>query len=290
VLAKNNKPCYFTVVPYNGKVRGTAAHVSTYAGDNNASDITLRTFTANVPERSKGTIAAFSNSPMNSGVTFTSSNSNVATVTNTGVIQAKKIGSFSITATAHNGLRKTFAAKVTRMYPSKVTIAGSKTRSVKSGASLQLSASAADGTDKTIKWKSSNKDIATVTKNGLVKAVGCGTVKITAYGGHFSDTKSATAKVTFNVTGNAEAIVGWAEKIAKDNRFGYSMNTSRGRLDRFCYFCHGTKVSKDYDCASFVAAAVAHGLGDPAMLKYCKSSGGCTTLYNTLKKNGWNDM
>lgn len=290
VLAKNNKPVVFTVIPYNGTVRGNLARVTTYAGDNNATAITLRTLTSNVPERSNGAISVVSNNPANSFVSLTSSNSSIAAVTSAGVIQAKKIGSVNITATAHNGLKRAFRVNVIRMYPTKVTIAGASKRSLKSGATMTLIATAANGANRTIKWKSSNKNIATVTSNGVVKAVGCGTVKITASGGHFADTKAAKAKVTLNVTGNAEAVVVWAEKIARDNRFGYSMNTSRGRLDRFCYFCHGSKVSKDYDCASFVAAAVAHGLGDPAMLKYCRSSGGCTTLYNTLKKNGWKDM
>lgn len=130
-------------------------------------------------------------------VTWSTSNSKVATVSN-GTVKAAGNGTATITAKAANGLKA--ECKVTVSQASeKVTIeisnqtVSGKTLSVKKGKTYTLKAevspSSTASANKKIKWSTSNKKIATVTSAGKVKIVGKGTVKITA---KTADNKSAT--------------------------------------------------------------------------------------------------
>jgi len=111
-------------------------------------------------------------------VTYKSSNNKVASVTQGGVIRAKKKGNAVITVTTAN--QKTCRIKVTvRQAPKKVTI-GAKNRTLKKGKTLRLrvklpSGSAAFG----IRYNSSRKKIATVDAKGNVKAIRKGSTVIT---------------------------------------------------------------------------------------------------------------
>lgn len=136
-------------------------------------------------------------------VTWSTSNSKVATVSN-GTVKAAGNGIATITAKAANGLKA--ECKVTVSQASeKVTIeisnqtVSGKTLSVKKGKTYTLKAevspSSTASANKKIKWSTSNKKIATVTSAGKVKIVGKGTVKITA---KTADNKSAT--VTFKAS------------------------------------------------------------------------------------------
>ena len=62
---------------------------------------------------------------------------------------------------------------------------------------LKATVSPADATDNSIVWKSSNKDVATVSSSGKVTATGVGTCTITATAGDESGVK-ATCKITVN--------------------------------------------------------------------------------------------
>ncbi len=111
-------------------------------------------------------------------VTYKSSNNKVASVTQGGVIRAKKKGNAVITVTTAN--QKTCRIKVTvRQAPKKVTI-GAKNRTLKKGKTLRLrvklpSGSAAFG----IRYNSSRKKNATVDAKGNVKAIRKGSTVIT---------------------------------------------------------------------------------------------------------------
>ncbi len=62
---------------------------------------------------------------------------------------------------------------------------------------LKAAVSPTDATDNSIVWKSSNKDVATVSSSGTVTATGVGTCTITATAGDGSGAK-ATCKITVN--------------------------------------------------------------------------------------------
>lgn len=127
----------------------------------------------------------------NKKVTFSSSKPKVASVNSKGKITAKKAGTTVITVKTANGKKAT--CKVTVKVPStklfltgKVNVVKGKTKT------LYATVLPSDSTDK-ITWKSSNKKVVTVDKNGKIKGIKAGTATITAKS---TSGKKATCKVT----------------------------------------------------------------------------------------------
>lgn len=100
--------------------------------------------------------------------TFKSANNRAATVSSSGRITAKGWGSTTIYTYVGN---KTLRTKVTIVQINKKNV------TLKPG---DTSALTLWGANNTVKWKSNNKKVATVSENGLVTATGNGTATITA--------------------------------------------------------------------------------------------------------------
>ena len=127
-------------------------------------------------------------------VTWESSNTEVATVDANGVIKALKAGETTITAKLA-GFSVAIKAVVAE---ASVPVTGIKldksTADMKTGATLQLTATIEpeNATSKNVEWTSSDAETATVDQNGLVNAVKAGTVTITATANGFSTTCAIT--------------------------------------------------------------------------------------------------
>ena len=123
-------------------------------------------------------------------ITWTSSNTKVATVNSKGKVTAKKAGTATITARTSNGKKVT--CKVTVKAP-KVTLKKTSAN-VKVGntTAIQIK-STYPANDEVKSYKSSNKKVATVNKNGKVTGVKKGKATITV-------TMKSGAKATFKVT------------------------------------------------------------------------------------------
>ena len=128
-------------------------------------------------------------------ITWTSSNSNVATVNSSGLVVGKSAGTATITA-AGESKSATCTVTVTdgttpTPPPSTETITINKTTaSVKVDETVQLQAQSSKGA--TITWTSSGTDVATVSSTGLVTGKKVGTTTITARG----ESATATCQVT----------------------------------------------------------------------------------------------
>ena len=127
---------------------------------------------------------------------FTSSDSSVATVNQSGVIQVLKEGNAIITVSSSNGLAKdtTYVSVYkkgastvvdgepikTDNYPKSLTVSP-QSLNLKLGGSSQLIASVLpEKSNNQISWSSTNSRVATVDSNGLVSAVGMGSATIIA--------------------------------------------------------------------------------------------------------------
>lgn len=93
-----------------------------------------------------------------------------------------------------------------KIHPQSVSIDNPNPNILNNGESIQLKAtvSPSNTTDKTITWTSSNEGVATVDKNGLVKALSAGTAIVTAMSTNAEIKASATIRVnqTKNYIGN----------------------------------------------------------------------------------------
>ncbi len=131
-------------------------------------------------------------------VTWTSTDSNIATVSNLGVITPKKAGTVTITTKTSNG--KTASVKV-RVYDKTIevnSISLNKTSAnMYVGDTLQLSStiSPSNATDKGVVWSSSNERVVKVDNSGKVIAIGKGSAVISVTTGN-----NKTANCTFTIS------------------------------------------------------------------------------------------
>ena len=116
----------------------------------------------------------------NQGVTWSSSNKSVATVTIGGTICAIGVGTTTITVTTEDGDFK--ASCELTVFPILIeSIELNETKvSLNVGEIKQLSVTVypSDATDRTVAWKSSNPSVATVSDSGKVTAIAEGTANI----------------------------------------------------------------------------------------------------------------
>jgi uncharacterized protein YjdB len=136
----------------------------------------------------------------NKKVTWKSSDPSIASVNKTtGKVTTKKTGKVTITCTAADGSGVKATCKITVKQPvTKITLSKSKV-TLKKGKTVTLKKTVepSSANTKTVTWKSSNKKVATVDKNGKVKAVGPGTATITCTATDGSGKKATcTVKVT----------------------------------------------------------------------------------------------
>jgi uncharacterized protein YjdB len=128
-------------------------------------------------------------------VSWSSSNTAVATVDANGVVLAVAAGPATITATSE-GQSGTAAITVTALAIASVQVTPAS-GSIEVGQTLQLTATPKDAggnplSGRTVTWSSNNTAVATVDANGVVSGVTAGPATITAT----SESKSGTAEIT----------------------------------------------------------------------------------------------
>lgn len=133
-------------------------------------------------------------------ILYSSSDKNIATVNEKGLIFAKSVGTASITLKAADGVSKTISVTVTAARINVTEIAVSSTDeniSIVKGRTHRLNATVKpdNATDKTLTYSSDHEDIASVDTNGLItaKKVGAAALTITAADGI---TKTVNVTVT----------------------------------------------------------------------------------------------
>ena len=136
-------------------------------------------------------------------ITWTSSNSNVATVSG-GNVKGVKKGTAVITATTVNGLTSTCKVSVGNMTLTKLTLSTTQVN-MKVGSTKMISARFTPSSAQdyyTVKWRSQYPNIVSVDSNGLLVAKAAGTSYVYATAGG----KKAKARVT--VTGSSSSSSG----------------------------------------------------------------------------------
>ncbi len=167
----------------NGK-KITSVVIEPVKGAKSVKGVSLNKKTENVAIGSTTTLKVkfTPSNPTNKGVTWNSSNKKVATVDQNGKVKGVRAGTATITVTTKDG-GKTATCKVTVKKPVKVKSIkfNKKEYSVKKGKTVTLKTTFTpkDATNKEVTYKTSDKKIATIDKNGKVKGLKKGEVTIT---------------------------------------------------------------------------------------------------------------
>jgi uncharacterized protein YjdB len=140
----------------------------------------------------------------NKSITWTSSNSSVATVSSSGLVTAVAAGTATITAKTVDGGKTSTSTVSVSSSVSTVAISPSSI-AVNLGATHQLNAVVTPTTavNKNVTWRSANNTIATVSPTGVVTAVAVGNVAITATTEDGGKVSTCNMSVIIPVTGVA---------------------------------------------------------------------------------------
>ena len=140
------------------------------------------------------------------GLTWTSSNALVASVSASGVVTGVAVGTVTITATSTTvtSIKATATVSVVKTDVTGLTVTPtSVTVTLGESATITPTITPTNATNQTVNWTSSNLNIATVNSSGVISSVGVGTCTITATS---ADNSAKTA--TISVTVNAIAVSG----------------------------------------------------------------------------------
>lgn len=138
------------------------------------------------------------NDAVNKEITWMTSNPDVATISETGVVTAKADGTAMILVTTADGAKTATCTVTVKTSVTGVTL--NKTSAVvKEGSTLSLAVTVSpnDATNKDVTWTSSNPDVAEVSSTGVVTARSSGTATITVSPvSYYQTLPTATCQVT----------------------------------------------------------------------------------------------
>ncbi|MFI3249286.1 MAG: Ig-like domain-containing protein, partial [Rikenellaceae bacterium] len=139
-------------------------------------------------------------------VSWSSSNTSVATVSSSGVVTAVSAGSATITVTTTSGgYTATCAVTVQSTAVTGVTLSNSTMSLIEGGSqTLYATVSPSYAANTAVSWSTSNSSIATVSSSGLVTAIAAGsaTITVTTSDGSYTDTCAVTVvSSAISVTG-----------------------------------------------------------------------------------------
>ena len=219
---------------------------------------------------------------------FSSSNPRIATVNKkTGKIKAKKAGQATIKVRLSDDYVENCEVTVYKP-PKKVSLNKKKmTLSINDG--YQLKAKLPAGTWATMTWTSSNPKVATVDKNGLVKAVGKGKATITV---KTNNGKKAKCTVTVKGKGEPSELSGYLKSYSGTLNLVKILNLTGVKKydeDEGAYTCYKNdkliiSVYSDYVWINLLA-----GSKGKYSVEGVKTTMSAKKAIATLEKRGWVD-
>lgn len=172
-------------------------------GNDGGGEVTVSIADKSVTEVYEGRMLqlAAAKSPESVEVTWATSDAEVATVSESGLVTGVKAGKATISVKVGDETKDSVEITVK---PVTVAIDGSETAEIYVTRTVQLTVTKAPA-DAAITWTSSDDEVATVSENGLVTGVKGGEATITATSGNASDSITVTVKDTvINAAVNAD--------------------------------------------------------------------------------------
>lgn len=174
------------VCPYRG---GGSSYSSTpktvYASRINAVSVPNK---INDGEEMQLKASVYPSNATDSTITWESSDPSILSVSSSGMLKANGVGTATITAKTSRGTSSKFTITVNEVVAESIEIEN-KTTEMLMEETIVLSVlfTPENTSDKTIEWSSDNEDIAVVSDDGTLEAVGVGSTTITAVHKEFMD-------------------------------------------------------------------------------------------------------
>lgn len=290
MLFKNTKEVFFKVMAINGENKSALSSETVviwpgYGDYVNATKISFKNTSAVLYTGFASVFTVNSTASMlkTYKIEWSSSNKKVAKVTQSGRVSGVSNGTATITARSHAGFTVSTNVTIKTVTPSKVPdVVGLSPAEAKK---VITAAGFVPSIRKVF--------IKKATMNKKYPGVKMGQVMKQSHKAGTSLSKGSKVSVKYgdeiyDCGVGVEAMVKWAETVAADDSYGYSMGVYTGRgLDRLCPYTNDG-ASKDYDCATFVNAALAFsGMGDDFMKASVKPSPVVRGVRDIMKRNGW---
>jgi len=183
----------------------------------------------------------------NKAVTWSSSNSTVASVTNMGVVQAKAAGTADITVTTADGGHTatcSFTVTTEDVPLTGLKIAPAETHiKVGQASTLNVKYEPVTATHKEVMWETSNAAIVTVDQDGNLKGVAVGEATITVASKTNASIKATCKVIVDPATGVEDAV--FASVVIAPNPFGNQLRITNGELrgEYALYNAQGVRVA-----------------------------------------------
>ncbi len=206
----------------------------------------------------QGLTISLANATVGTG-TWSSSNTNVATVSASGLVVGYGAGTATILYTTNKGC---VAMKTVTITPS-ATISGGP--GICQGQTINVSSSTAGGT-----WSSSNASIASVVSSGVIKGIGAGTARITYM---LSGGCASSVSVTVSALGTSDGLT----SVCQGQYVPWTNNTIGGG---------GVWSSSNNSIATVTAAGQVWGAGAGTANILYTLGGGCTATRSVTVKPG----
>ena len=204
----------------------------------------------------------------NQAVTWSSNNTAVATVNQTGKVTGVSAGTATITVTTQDG-NKTATCTVTVPDPSADPVAVTGVSLNKTSTSLTVGASEtltatvapANATNQAVTWSSNNTAVASVDQNGKVTAVAAGTATITVTTADGNKTATCTVTVSAAVTPTVpqSGLIIHVPEVYEDKLLAGGYNTPLTVVNGREYEVYYTERTADGDYPTFSTTLASEG-------------------------------
>ena len=290
MLFKNNKEVFFKVLAVNGENKSALSTETVviwpgYGDLVNATKIAFKSASSVLYTgfAAKFTLNTSASMLKTYKIEWSTSDKKIAKVTQSGKVTGVSNGTATITARSHAGFTVSTKVTVKTVEPCKVPdvvgLSPAQAKKVITAAGFTPSVRKVF-----VKKSTMNKKYPGVKMGQIMKQSHTPGTKLSKG----SKVAAKYGDEIYDCGVGVEAMVKWAETVAADNSYGYSMGVYTGRgLDRLCPYTNDG-ASKDYDCATFVNAALAFsGMGNDFMKASVKPSPVVRGVRDLMKKNGW---